>query len=55
MPDQNPEQRNRRGCLIFSTAFVVTLLLIFLFASWTGGDRQQANEAASQGALGGGS
>lgn len=52
MPEQNPETRNRRGCLIFVVAFVITLLLIFLFASWTGGDRQQANEATSEGVLG---
>ncbi len=54
MPEQNPETRNRRGCYIFLAAFVITLLLIYLFASWTGGDRQQANEAVSEGTLGGG-
>lgn len=52
MPEQNPETRNRRGCIIFLAAFAITLALIYLFASWTGGDRQQANEAISQGAPG---
>ena len=54
MTEQNPEVRNRRGCIIFLAAFVITLLLIYLFASWAGGDGQQANEAISTGALGGG-
>ena len=53
MPEQNPETRNRRGCFIFLAAFVITLALIYLFASQTGGDRQQANEAVSQAAGGG--
>jgi hypothetical protein len=55
MPDQNPETRNRRGCIIFLAAFGITLLLIYLFASWSTGDRQQANEAISAlGVAGGG-
>jgi hypothetical protein len=53
MPEQNPETRNRRGCMIFLVSFAVALLLIVLFASWTEGDRQQVNEATSGGVLGG--
>jgi hypothetical protein len=49
MTEQNPETRNRRGCLIFLAAFAITLALIFLFASWTEGESQQANEAVSEG------
>jgi hypothetical protein len=54
MAEPNPQTRNRRGCFIFLAAFAITLALIYLFASWAGGDRQEANEAVSSGALGGG-
>jgi ABC-type transporter Mla subunit MlaD len=54
MPPINPDTRNRRGCFIIAGAVAIALLLVFLFASWTGGDSQQANEATAQGGPAGG-